>query len=607
MSENPTTSPGPLRVLVVENDPRWRQVHLINLQRWGYESYAAEPKEGAADPFQSLWEDARAKARRYRCHLALVDMRLQDDDDPGDTSGLELVRKLAPTVSIVVSGHGDRKTVREALKSPPEVPERPFDFVAKEDGPEELHRVIMEAVQQHWPRQKIVWPLGLSPAQLLAQFNLGDQTIPVDQAETVLGLLFSPLFPQASRITLKPLDHSVVSANATGIARCAGVLFLAFVDDEPRPVLLVKLGPSRCIQEEVEHYREFVRIGNILSLRLLSDRLLWDIGGAVYDLFAVSLPFKPSLPKLLEALPTEEGRTLLQEVANTLQVWQGHQRPLDKSLFDCYLGEWEQELLQLAQDDSQEKLLPPAPVSWVLKHRDRIPTGLRSAIVHGRLWADSVLVDNDGRVFLTNFEKVGYGYVLQDVALLETDLLICMTSELDHDLFLELAVVMTQAPNEIDPRWMRSTLRVDNDYRTQKIWHLLLGLRAAAFKQIWSPTSEEYLWALLLATVQRMVQMGHEHPDYARAWLLAGVLCERLRNLEGFWPTEALKRVHLLTPIQLENERSKVQRLRQELRLLRFEQERQSDRVNLDIERAIREVETRLHALGLNPSVVAAR
>ncbi|MDW8317785.1 MAG: hypothetical protein RMN53_08085, partial [Anaerolineae bacterium] len=193
MTESRTTSSVPLRVLVVENDARWREDHLKNLQAWGFEAYAAALAEDASDPFLSLREDAVAKAKHHRCHIALVDMRLRNDDDSDDTSGLKLVRELAPTVSIISSGYGDQRTVRAALKSPPEVPERAYDFVAKEEGPEVLHQAIQEAVQRHWPWQKvkIVWPTGLNPEHLLVRLNFSDQTIPVDQVETVFALLFS--------------------------------------------------------------------------------------------------------------------------------------------------------------------------------------------------------------------------------------------------------------------------------------------------------------------------------------------------------------------------------------------------------------------------------
>ncbi|MGB0389457.1 MAG: hypothetical protein ACPGWR_31950, partial [Ardenticatenaceae bacterium] len=63
---------GQPRVLVVENDLRWRQDHLTNLTRWGYRPFLAEGQGKA------LLQNARDRAKTYRCHVALVDMRLLD-------------------------------------------------------------------------------------------------------------------------------------------------------------------------------------------------------------------------------------------------------------------------------------------------------------------------------------------------------------------------------------------------------------------------------------------------------------------------------------------------------------------------------------------------
>ncbi len=86
------------RILVVENDPLTRSDHVVNLERWGFQVFTAQG-EG-----QALIDDAKRLAKKERCHLAVVDMRLLSDDDPSDTSGLDLVRHLKPTESIVVTG-----------------------------------------------------------------------------------------------------------------------------------------------------------------------------------------------------------------------------------------------------------------------------------------------------------------------------------------------------------------------------------------------------------------------------------------------------------------------------------------------------------------------
>ena len=133
-----------------------------NLKAWPYEYYCAEAPTGAEDAHKALLEDATQKAHAHRCHIALVDMRLRDDSDPSDISGLALVKQLAPTVSIILSGYGDKKTVREALnpKNKVDVPLRAYDFIGKEDGPEALKQVIEEVSSRLWSRRKSFGPTG---------------------------------------------------------------------------------------------------------------------------------------------------------------------------------------------------------------------------------------------------------------------------------------------------------------------------------------------------------------------------------------------------------------------------------------------------------------
>ena len=78
---------------------------------------------------ETLLRDAQEKAATHRCHVALIDMRLLNHDDRNDTSGLDLVTQIKPTLSIIVSGFGDLSTAREALKE-----KGAIDFVGKQDG-----------------------------------------------------------------------------------------------------------------------------------------------------------------------------------------------------------------------------------------------------------------------------------------------------------------------------------------------------------------------------------------------------------------------------------------------------------------------------------------
>ncbi|MGD9099522.1 MAG: response regulator, partial [Anaerolineae bacterium] len=68
----------PYRLLVVDNSSHVRQSSKLFLQTQGYQVFTA------SDPVE-----ARRLLSEQRVHLAIVDIRLEDDDDPQDTSGLD--------------------------------------------------------------------------------------------------------------------------------------------------------------------------------------------------------------------------------------------------------------------------------------------------------------------------------------------------------------------------------------------------------------------------------------------------------------------------------------------------------------------------------------
>ena len=168
------------RILVVENDLRWREDHLTNLTRWGYDAFVAQG-EG-----QSLVKDAIFKVNTYRCHIALVDMRLFDHDQRSDDSGLNLVPKLKPTESIIVSGYGDVHSVTRAL-----LEKGARHFIGKEDGPRPLKKIIEDVLQTICASKKeieIEWPAGLSAQTIISRlFQEKAEFIPIGQVNDVLA------------------------------------------------------------------------------------------------------------------------------------------------------------------------------------------------------------------------------------------------------------------------------------------------------------------------------------------------------------------------------------------------------------------------------------
>jgi len=123
-------------ILFADNDPDFLKTRAEFLEQEGYLVIpAASPTE------------ARRKLEVGGIDLAIVDIRLENDDDEKDINGLILTKEVGRSVpKIILTGFPSYEYVREALG--PQLNGLPaaVDFIAKQEGPEALLRVIGKAL-----------------------------------------------------------------------------------------------------------------------------------------------------------------------------------------------------------------------------------------------------------------------------------------------------------------------------------------------------------------------------------------------------------------------------------------------------------------------------
>jgi len=127
-----------MRILFADNDADFLQTWREFLEREGYQVIPA------LDP-----TEARAILERKHIDLAVIDIRLVNDDDEKDVSGLELANRLAPTVpKIILTRFATYDAVREALG--PQIADLPaaVDFLRKQDGPQALLTAVRKAAKR---------------------------------------------------------------------------------------------------------------------------------------------------------------------------------------------------------------------------------------------------------------------------------------------------------------------------------------------------------------------------------------------------------------------------------------------------------------------------
>lgn len=220
---------GPPRILVVENDLRWRQDHSINLTRWGYRPFLAK---GQGD---ALLQDAVQKAKTHRCHVALVDMRLLDHYDTSDSSGLHLVPQLKPTRSIIVTAYSSDDLVQSVLAK-----QQADGVINKRKGRQPLKKALETSLQKICAAKTGVqfeWQGNLSPQMIINSLfaQTPDNRTPIDEVHDLLALLF----PHAKHLRLQAHERSVQNA----------VILNIYLDgsDEAQ---VVKIGKVEDIEDE---------------------------------------------------------------------------------------------------------------------------------------------------------------------------------------------------------------------------------------------------------------------------------------------------------------------------------------------------------------------
>jgi CheY-like chemotaxis protein len=412
-------------------------------------------------------QEALRYCRQEIVHLVVIDIRLIDDRDEEDWSGLHLAAMLDPALAkIILTGHqhaDPASLVRRVLGPDEQGYVLAADFVWKKEGPDKLLEAIQRAFHNRIQLNtdlKLTWRKGLTWRTLVDQLKPFRESSDAEKlkAEHVLEDLVCRLFHNASGV------HFLRSTPGRG--PCSVVLVRPFFDGAEGTELAVKFGPRDSIAQEVEHYNRWVLPFAATHSTQLRGEPVWsrELGAIAYQFVAEDVDrvvdfgvhysddqvsndaivatldnlFRKSCGRwyrakhpptetvekkpldvwyreqlgLLHAPHVEELRDVLDELLSSKQPVQGAFRLLDNGLLQVKLGE----TLMTLQE----------PVSFALEQKssllgsDLFPVPSQVAITHGDLNVNNVLVDSIDRTWLIDFYKTGWGPALRDFVELES-------------------------------------------------------------------------------------------------------------------------------------------------------------------------------------------
>ncbi|HUM71760.1 MAG TPA: response regulator, partial [Chloroflexota bacterium] len=379
-------------------------------------------------------EEARLALRQRRIHLAVLDMRLEREEDDKDMSGYNIARTEAPGVpKIILTAWPSLRDAVQSLKGamPPAV-----EYLTKpETTLEALHTAVQQALAQF---VRINWQLTISwqtvPAFLqMAQWlcpETGSADLPERAAE--LEDLFRKLFYDYAQIIIGPPltftpEHFILPV-------------YAFTAQGVESRHIVSCGLGTAVQTENNQYEKLVpqrfgikNIGKLhnaetarfaaIAYTFMGDDLaasqtlrtfqpVAEVTDVIHALYAQNLAawYETAVPQpdqdlltfaqnWLHLPPTDEIAGRIRHVTDTLATQTGR---LTATATEIHI-----------HLDGETHALPH-PALWWEGDNFTLQGEAVWGVTHGRVNADTILIDGKQQVWLLDFAGVDWGPLLID-------------------------------------------------------------------------------------------------------------------------------------------------------------------------------------------------
>jgi len=447
-------------ILLADNLPKALDTRAEFLQKAGYRVIKAASDAEALQHLENSW-----------VHLAVLDIRLVEDNNPEDLSGLELAEN--PTFraipKIMMTGFPSYASVRDSLHPKPDGLPYAIDYLAKEEGLDALLVAVEAAFRNHVKIDrdlKIVWnpPIMASFPHLATIFDPAIDPSQLANRAAELEDLLRKLFYGTQQITLlRPVwqraGRAALEAMAYYPTDTARFLVTCGLSEAIIPEFVrTQMGTlpgERSIRElvkaETRHYAALAwrfpsaHVETQTFERFFSENTERRVSAAIEQLFQQSLaPWHHQTPapqaaknlaqayaESLDPRPQSFSSSELKPlIAQLSQAGLPHRLPQVSSTAD-----------QITYQFSNGRTLTFLNPCMLLEQGcEGGPS--RYGMTVGSLELDTLLVSQDGQVWPTDFSHLGLAPAWQDHLALETAIRFNMIPSSDllavHDFEQEL-------------------------------------------------------------------------------------------------------------------------------------------------------------------------
>jgi DNA-binding response OmpR family regulator len=449
-------------VLFVDNNADFLELWAIKLRSAGYTVYEALSLEAAEQILARHW-----------VHAMVVDVRMIDDDNPDDVSGLALVRNeaYATVPAVVFTSATDAIPAQETLRLSNRRAAK-VDYILKLGKPDH----IMHELQRFFANQvhidaslRIHW---ITPGSFL---YLAERLLPVpehldllDRAHELEDLIRNMFFG-STQVTL-----ALLLDRGDGVALLKVIAYT--IEGEDRQYV-VACGRRELIEHEARRYMEAAAKRSIRGATLIEQpdpMLTVHFAATRYTLQGADIDDIITLRAYYQQATPDRRTAALEQCLSTLAAWHARHASLQggaeaRAYYQRWLAFYQQpgsvarlsgqaaaicdevhrggigRLSYAAGQLTIGQQPQDVPVGYAIPFADdvqqRVPFDetIGFGQIHGRLTADNILIDSrDGQTWMIDFAQAGAGPLLHDYALLEMsikcDLLATRTLAERHEL-----------------------------------------------------------------------------------------------------------------------------------------------------------------------------